>query len=50
MSQEREQNQQSQSEKLDREKLIRKVADKVWELWQAELRQDRERRGQKRRS
>ena len=46
----RKEDQQSQSEKQDREKLVRQVAEKVWKLWQADLRQAQERRGQVRRS
>jgi len=30
--------------KLDQPELIRRVADRVWQLWREELRRDRERR------
>ena len=32
----------------DREKLIRQIVDRVWKLWQQDLRRNRERVGTKR--
>jgi len=34
----------------DYQTLVRKIADRVWELWRQELRQSQERRSQGRRS
>ena len=48
MTQAAGQNQQGNS--TNREELIRRVAERVWQLWREDLRRDRERRGQKRRS
>jgi hypothetical protein len=31
----------------DYEKMVKRVADKVWEMWREELRRERERRGGK---
>jgi hypothetical protein len=34
----------------DYQQLVRKIADRVWEMWQEDMRRGRERRGQVRRN
>lgn len=38
--------QDSREQERAYEKLVKEVADRVWELWQQELRHERERRAQ----
>ena len=39
-----EQQSKTQAKKLDRQELVRRVAEQVWKLWREDSRRDRERR------
>jgi hypothetical protein len=40
----------SNGQQVDQDELVRRVANRVWELWREDLRRERERRGTQRRS
>jgi hypothetical protein len=40
----------SNGQHVDQDELVRRVANRVWELWREDLRRERERRGTQRRS
>ena len=42
-----DQQSKTQPKKLDRQELIRRVADQVWKLWREDSRRDRERRSKR---
>ena len=49
ITQESQSNSQSANNNTQQDDLVRQVAERVWQLWQQELRLERERRGETRR-